>query len=62
MPVYRKLYTPRNSAIAFVDHQPQIIFGVTNIDRAQLIDNGTLLAKVAKDLGKAKTAGCCLAD
>ena len=46
---YNKLYTPADSAIAFIDHQPQMLFGVANIDRATLINNVTLLAKVAKE-------------
>src|SRR5580658_8725373 len=46
---YQKLYTPADSAIVFIDHQPQMLFGVANIDRATLINNTTLLAKVAKE-------------
>src|ERR1700751_4115234 len=46
---YNKLYTPEDSAIVFIDHQPQMLFGVANIDRATLINNVTLLAKVAKE-------------
>jgi nicotinamidase-related amidase len=33
----------------FIDHQPQMTFGVASIDRATLISNVTLLAKVAKE-------------
>jgi nicotinamidase-related amidase len=46
---YNKLYTPEDSAVVFIDHQPQMTFGVDNIDRASLINNVTLLAKVAKE-------------
>ena len=46
---YHQLYTPEDSAIVFIDHQPQMTFGVANIDRATLINNVTLLAKVAKE-------------
>ena len=46
---YHKLYTPEDSAIAFIDFQPQMTFGVASIDRATLINNVTLLAKVAKE-------------
>jgi nicotinamidase-related amidase len=46
---YHKLYTPNDSAVVFIDHQPQMTFGVANIDRAMLINNVTLLAKVAKE-------------
>src|SRR2546427_12625439 len=44
-----KLYTPQDSAVVFIDHQPQLTFGVANIDRALLMNNVTLLAKVAKE-------------
>src|ERR1041384_7465511 len=46
---YHKLYTPQDSAVVFIDHQPQMTFGVASIDRATLINNVTLLAKVAKE-------------
>jgi nicotinamidase-related amidase len=46
---YHKLYTPADSAVVFIDHQPQMLFGVAGIDRAALINNVTLLAKVAKE-------------
>ena len=49
MPNYHKLYTPADSAVVFIDHQPQMTFGVANIDRATLINNVTLLAEVAKE-------------
>ena len=44
-----RLYTPQDSAVVFIDHQPQMTFGVANIDRALLMNNVTLLAKVAKE-------------
>ena len=46
---YHKLFTAEDSAVVFIDHQPQMTFGVANIDRASLINNVTLLAKVAKE-------------
>src|SRR5215813_6779123 len=46
---YQKLYTAQDSAIVFIDHQPQMLFGVANADRATLINNVTLMAKVAKE-------------
>src|SRR5271168_359679 len=46
---FQKLYTPADSAIVFIDHQPQMLFGVANADRATLINNVTLIAKVAKE-------------
>ena len=49
MPSYRKLYTPQDSAVVFIDHQPQMLFGVAGVDRAAFINNVVLLAKVAKE-------------
>jgi hypothetical protein len=46
---HHQLYTPQDSALVFIDHQPQRTFGVANIDRATLINNVTPLAKVAKE-------------
>ncbi|KAL7563133.1 hypothetical protein ACA910_012314 [Epithemia clementina (nom. ined.)] len=45
---YQKLFTPEDSVVVFIDHQPQMTFGVDNIDKASLINNTVLLAKVAK--------------
>jgi nicotinamidase-related amidase len=49
MKQYQKLYTASDSAIVFIDQQPQMTFGVANIDRATLINNVTLIARVAKE-------------
>jgi nicotinamidase-related amidase len=49
MPNYLKLYTPQDTAVVFIDHQPQMTFGVANIDRSLLMNNVTMLAKVAKE-------------
>jgi len=49
MPNYLKLYTPQDSAVVFIDNQPQMLFGVANIERSLLVNNVTLLAKVAKE-------------
>ena len=49
MPNYLKLYTPQDSAVVFIDFQPQMLFGVSNIERSLLINNVTLLAKVARE-------------
>jgi len=35
---YHKLYTPEDSAVVFIDHQPQMTFGVASIERASLIE------------------------
>jgi len=43
-----KLLTPQNSAVIFIDHQPQMAFAVDSIDRKVLINNVTGLAKTAK--------------
>src|SRR5437879_2748939 len=48
---YHKLYTPQDSAVVFIDFQPQMTFGVANMDRALMINNVVLLAKVAKEFG-----------
>ncbi|MGD9136215.1 MAG: hydrolase [Desulfobacterales bacterium] len=45
------LITPDNSAVVFIDHQPQMTFGVANIDRQQLVNNVVMLAKGAKEFG-----------
>ncbi|XZE19528.1 hydrolase [Pirellulaceae bacterium SH449] len=46
------LLTADNCALVFIDHQPQMAFGVANqIDRQQLINNVLLLAKAAKEYG-----------
>lgn len=42
------LLTPDNCTIIFIDHQPQMSFGVVNIDRQLLINNTVGLAKAAK--------------
>ena len=48
---YNKLYTAEDTAVVFIDHQPQMTFGVANIDRGTLINNVILLAKTAKEFG-----------
>jgi hypothetical protein len=47
MSEYHKLYTPEDTAVVFIDHQPQMTFGVSGGDRASLINNVTPLDKVA---------------
>lgn len=42
------LITKDNCAVAFIDHQPQMVFGVGSIDRQLLINNVLMLAKAAK--------------
>jgi nicotinamidase-related amidase len=48
---YHNLYTPQDSAIAFIDHQPQMVFGVGSADRVSLINHVTFIAKAAKEFG-----------
>jgi nicotinamidase-related amidase len=43
-----KLITPQNCAFVFIDHQPQMAFGVTSIDRQTLKNNTVAMAKTAK--------------
>jgi nicotinamidase-related amidase len=42
------LLTPDNCAVIFIDHQPQMFFGVANMDRQDLLNNVLVLAKAAK--------------
>jgi nicotinamidase-related amidase len=43
-----QLLTPENCQLIFIDHQPQMAFGVTSIDRQVLMNNVVGLAKAAK--------------
>lgn len=43
-----ELLTPHNSQLIFIDHQPQMAFGVQSIDRQMLKNNAVGLAKAAK--------------
>ncbi len=47
MPIHG-LLTPKNCTVIFIDHQPQMAFGVANIDRQTLFNNTLLLAKAAR--------------
>ena len=42
------LLNPDNCAVIFIDHQPQMTFGVANIDRQTLFNNVMVLAKSAR--------------
>ena len=48
---YTELLTAENSAVVFIDHQPQMTFGVASIDRTLLENNVVMLAKGAKEYG-----------
>ena len=43
-----EVLTPQNSQLIFIDHQPQMAFGVQWIDRQTLKNNVVALAKAAK--------------
>ena len=43
-----ELLNPQNSALILIDFQPQMTFGVANIDRQTLFNNVMLLAKAAR--------------
>jgi nicotinamidase-related amidase len=43
-----ELLNPQNCTVVFIDHQPQMTFGVTSIDRQALTNNVVGLAKAAK--------------
>jgi nicotinamidase-related amidase len=43
-----KLLTPQNSAIILIDHQSQMSFAVSSIDRQLLVNNAVGLAKTGK--------------
>lgn len=43
-----EVLTPQNSQLIFIDHQPQMAFGVQSIDRQTLKNNTVGLAKAAK--------------
>ena len=51
MSVKLEVLTPQNSQIIFIDHQPQMAFGVQSIDRQVLKSNVVGLAKAAKVFG-----------
>ena len=42
------LLTPDNCAVAFIDHQPQMLFGTSNFDRQLIINNTVALAKATR--------------
>ena len=46
-----ELLTPENCQVIFIDHQPQMAFGVQSIDRQELKNNTVALAKSAKVFG-----------
>ncbi|OUL74248.1 hydrolase [Paraburkholderia hospita] len=46
-----EVLTPQNSQLLFIDHQPQMAFGVQSIDRQVLKNNVVGLAKAAKIFG-----------
>lgn len=47
----KSLINADDTVFIFIDHQPQMVFGVANIDRQQLKNNTVALAKAAKLFG-----------
>jgi nicotinamidase-related amidase len=45
------LLTPDNCAVAMIDLQPQMLFGVANFDRQTVIERNMVLAKAARVFG-----------
>ena len=43
-----EVLTPQNCQLIFIDHEPQMAFGVQSIDRQVLKNNTVALAKAAK--------------
>jgi nicotinamidase-related amidase len=46
-----QLLTPKNCQVIFIDHQPQMAFGMQSMDRQVLKNNTVALAKAAKVFG-----------
>ena len=42
------LLTPDNCVVAFIDHQPQMLFGTANCDRQSIINSTVALAKATR--------------
>jgi nicotinamidase-related amidase len=45
---YTEFLTPENCAVALIDYQPAMYFGVQSHDRISIMHNATILAKTAK--------------
>lgn len=45
---YTELLTPQNTAVALIDYQPAMFFGVQSHDRLLILHNAQVLAKTAK--------------
>src|SRR5579863_10541058 len=59
------LLTPDNCVVALIDHQPQMLFGVSSTDRQSIINNTLAFAKAAQVFGlpvvlsTVETEDCC---
>ena len=42
------LLTPDNCVVAFIDHQPQMLFGTSNFDRQGIINNTVAFGKATR--------------
>lgn len=49
MPHYHQLYTADDCAVIFIDHQPQMLFGVSSMNRSHLLNNVRFLARASKE-------------
>ena len=55
-----EVLTPQNSQLIFIDHQPQMAFGVQSIDRQVLKNNAVALAKARSALAMASSSSAAL--
>src|ERR1700739_725709 len=46
--IEKGLLTPDNCVVTLIDHQPQMLFGVSNFDRQGIINNVVALAKATR--------------
>ena len=53
------LLTPDNCAVAFIDHQPQMLFGTSNFDRQSIINSTVALAKATRIFERAGRSQHC---
>ncbi len=54
-----EVLTPQNSQIIFIDHQPQMAFGVQSIDRQTLKNNVVALAKATPSCSTCSPTSRC---
>ena len=54
MPNYHKLYTAEDSAVVFIDHQPQMTFGVSTTEAVERLPPLECLVAMTLDLREVK--------